>query len=154
MKSMKKRPARAVSKEKTIPVAENSQSTKAPGAHQPGSANVQSANVEAGGAVLRDRGSWQTGSLDTEVGTERGGPGSAQAGWSSRQQAERMQARGEESRLGQAQQSGYGGMQQDQHAGSQESPTGPPGSQQTGQKSKAGIGKPGGASKRGSGSSQ
>ncbi|HEX9174176.1 MAG TPA: hypothetical protein VF861_16115 [Telluria sp.] len=127
MKSIKKRPARPVSKEKAIPVAENSQSTKAPGARQPGSANVQSANIESAGAILRGRESLQTGSVYSEVGSERGGPGSAQAGWSSRQQAERMQARAEESRQGQPQQSGYGGMQQDQHAGSKESPTGKPG---------------------------
>jgi hypothetical protein len=155
MKSMKKRPARAVSREKGIPVAENSQSAKAPGAQQPGSANVQSANVEAAGAILRGRSSLQTGARDTEVGTERGGPGAAQAGWSSRQQAERMQARGEESRLGQSQQSGYGGMEHDQHAGSQESPVGPPGAQQTGQKLKPGVRTPSGmTSKRGSGSKQ
>ena len=106
MKSMKKRPARAVSREKAIPVAENSYWAKAPGTHQRGSANVQSANVEQAGAVLRDRGSLQIGSPGSEVGTERGGPGAIQAGWSSRQQAERMQARGEASRLGQPQQSG------------------------------------------------
>lgn len=106
MKSMKKRPARAVSREKAIPVAENSQSTRAPGARQPGSANVQSANIESAGAVLRDRGSLQIGTLGAEVGTERGGPGAVQAGWSSRQQAERIQARGEESRLGQPLQHG------------------------------------------------
>jgi hypothetical protein len=65
-----------------------------------------------------------------------------------------MQARGEESRLGQPQQSGYGGMEQDQHAGSQESPVGPPGSQQVGQKLKAGVRAPlsGSKSKPGSGS--
>jgi hypothetical protein len=154
MKSIKKHPARRVSREKGIPVAENSQWAKAPGAREPGSANVQSANREEEGAVLRDRGPWQTGSVDTDVGPERGGPGAQQAGWSSRQQAERMQARGEESRLGQPQQSGYGGMEQDQHAGSQESPVGPPGSQQVGQKLKAGVRAPlsGSKSKRGSGS--
>lgn len=106
MKSMKKRPARAVSREKAIPVAENSQSTRAPGARQPGSANVQSANIESAGAVLRDRGSLQIGTFGAEVGPERGGPGAVQAGWSSRQQAERMQARGEESRLGEPQKTG------------------------------------------------
>jgi hypothetical protein len=137
MKSIKKHPARRVSREKVIPVAENSQWAKAPGAQQAGSANVQSANMEEQGAVLRDRGSLQTGSGDTDVGSERGGAGAQQAGWSSRQQAERMQARGEEERLGQPQQSGYGGMEQYQHAGSQESPVGPPGSQQSGQKLKA-----------------
>jgi hypothetical protein len=155
MKSMKKRPARPVSKEKAIPVAANSQSTKAPGAHQSGSANVQSANIEAAGAILRDRESLQTGSVYSEVGSERGGPGAAQAGWSSRQQAERMQARAEESRLGQSRQSGYGGMQQDQHAGSQESPVGPPASRQTGQQARTVTGKPGATTpKRGSGSKQ
>jgi hypothetical protein len=147
--------ARGIAKPKTVPVAQNSQWAKAPGAQQPGSANVQSANREQEGAVLRDRGSLQTGSGDTDVGTERGGAGAQQAGWSSRQKAERMQARGEESRLGQPQQSGYGGMEQDQHAGSQESPVGPPGSQQTGQKQKLSIRTPSGTrSKRGSGTNQ
>jgi hypothetical protein len=147
--------ARGIAKPKGIPVAENSQWAKAPGAQQRGSANVQSANMEAQGAILRSRGALQTGTGAADVGTERGGPGAQQAGWSSRQQAERMQARGEESRLGQPQQSGYGGMEQDQHAGSQESPIGPPGSQQTGQKLKSGIGTPSGmSSKRGSGSKQ
>lgn len=155
MKSMKKRPARAVSREKAIPVAEDSQSTRAPGARQRGSANVQSANIEAAGAILRDRAPLDTATGAIGAGTQRAAPGSAQSGWSSRQQAERMQARAEESRLGQPQQSGYGGAQQDQHAGSQESPVGPPGSQQTGQQSRTGTGKPGAATpKRGSGSSQ
>ena len=147
--------ARGIAKPKGIPVAANSQWTKAPGAQQPGSANVQSANREAEGAVLRGRGSLQTGTGDLGVGTARGGAGAQQAGWSSRQQAERMQARAEESRLGEPQQSGYGGMEQDQHAGSQESPVGPPSSQQTGQRMKTSLPTPSGmTSKRGSGNRQ
>jgi hypothetical protein len=64
--------------------------------------------------------------------SQQGGFGGGEAGQRGgpRQQAERIIARGEESRLGMPQQSGYGGAQQDQHAGSQESPTGPPSSQQ------------------------
>lgn len=62
---------------------------------------------------------------------ERGGPGTQQAGWSARQQAQRMQARAEEARQGLPQQSGYGGAEQKQHAGSQESPIGPAGSEQS-----------------------
>jgi hypothetical protein len=156
MKSIKKRPARPVSREKAIPVAQNSQETRAPGAREPGSASVQSANIEELGAALRERGTFQTGSGATDdIAGERGGPGAQQTGWSSRQQAERIQARGEESRLGQPQQSGYGGMEQDQHAGSQESPVGPPGAQQTGQKLKSIVRTVSGAPpKRGSGSKQ
>jgi hypothetical protein len=112
----------SVSREKAVPVAENSLQTKPPGAHQPGSANVQSASREELGAAIRNRPPLQP----VPGGGERGGAGAQQTGWSSRQQAERIEARAEEVRLGEPQQSGYGGLQQDQHAGSQESPTGPP----------------------------
>jgi hypothetical protein len=116
MKSKQKGPAPRVKKEKAIPVANDSLQTKAPGAG-PSRGNLQSSLPQPGFGA-------------DEAGV-RGGPGAQQTGWSSRQQAERIMARGEESRLGMPQQSGYGGNEQDQHAGSQESPTGPPSSQQT-----------------------
>lgn len=114
--------SRGIAKEKIMPVAEGSQQPRAPGWVAPGSANVQSANIEQMGAALRSRGSLQ-GGLDN-VGTQRGGAGSQQAGWSARQSAQRMQARGEEDRLNASRQSGYGGMEQQQKGGSLESPTG------------------------------
>jgi hypothetical protein len=114
--------SRGIAKEKIVPVAEGSQQPRAPGWVAPGSANVQSANIEQMGAALRSRGSLQ-GGLDN-VGTQRGGAGAQQAGWSARQSAQRMQARGEEDRLNASRQSGYGGMEQQQKGGSLESPTG------------------------------
>jgi hypothetical protein len=126
-KSREKNVGLSISREKAVPVAENSLQTKPPGAHQPGSANVQSASVEEQGAAIRNRPP-----LQPAGGGERGGAGAQQTGWSSRQQAERIEARGEELRLGEPQHSGYGGLQQDQHAGSQESPIGPPKEWQTG----------------------
>jgi hypothetical protein len=117
MKSIQKKPPPRVSKEKAIPVANDSLQTKAPGAGPgPSRGNMQSTVLGGSGG---------------DAAGGRGGPGAQQTGWSSRQQAERIIARGEESRLGRPQQSGYGGAEQDQHAGSQESPTGPPSSQQT-----------------------
>jgi hypothetical protein len=114
--------SRGIAKEKIMPVAEGSQQPRAPGWVAPGSANVQSANIEQMGAALRSRGSLQ-GGLDN-VGTQRGGAGAQQAGWSARQSAQRMQARGEEDRLNASRQSGYGGMEQQQKGGSLESSTG------------------------------
>ena len=114
--------ARGIAKEKTMTVAEGSQQPRAPGWVAPGSANVQSANIEQQGAALRSRGSLQ-GGVDHQ-GSQRGGAGAQQAGWSARQSAQRMQARGEEDRLNASRQSGYGGMEQQQKGGSLESPTG------------------------------
>jgi hypothetical protein len=143
MKSKQKGQTR-VSKEKVIPVANDSLQSKPPGAG-PSRGNEQSSSQQAG--------------FGGDEAGERGGPGAQQTGWSSRQQAGRVKARGEESRLGMPQQSGYGGAEQDQHAGSQESPTGPPGSQQFGQKRKSVVhespsGSGGTHSKRGSDSKQ
>ena len=115
--------ARGIAKEKIVPVAEGSQQPRAPGWVAPGGANVQSANIEQQGASLRARGSLQ-GSLNESVGGQRGGAGAQQAGWSARQSAQRMQARGEEDRLNASRQSGYGGMEQQQKGGSLESSTG------------------------------
>jgi hypothetical protein len=116
--------ARGIAKEKIVPVAEGSLQPRAPGWVAPGGANVQSANVEQGGASLRDRGALQGNGGDANVGSERGGAGAQQAGWSARQSAQRMQARGEEDRTNASRQSGHGGMEQKQHAGSQESVNG------------------------------
>jgi len=108
-----------VSKEKANTVADDSLQTRSPGAG-PGSMQsaMQSRPLGFGGSV---RG-------------ERGGPGSQQASWSARQQAQRMRARAEQERLGEAQQSGYGGMQQEQFAGAQEADGGGRGSGQGGGK--------------------
>ena len=116
-------------------VAEGSMETRAPGAVQKGSANVQSASEEQQGTSLRDRGSLQ-GTLqdngEENVGSSRGGEGAQQAGWSARQKAMRNEARADEDREAAPQQSGYGGLEQKQHAGSQESATGPSGNRQSG----------------------
>jgi hypothetical protein len=97
MKSMQKKPPPRMSKGKANTVANDSLQTRAPGAG-PGSS----------------RGNMQSGSgFGASEAGPRGGPGAQQTGWSSRQQADRIMARGEESRLGEAQ----------QRAGSQESPT-------------------------------
>ena len=119
--------ARGIAKEKSIPVANNSQQPRAPGWVAPGGANVQSANIEEQGAALRARGSFQGGGAgDDNVGSQRGGGGAQQAGWSARQSAQRMQARGEEDRLNASRQSGYGGMEQKQASGSQGGGVGQP----------------------------
>jgi len=121
--------ARGIAKEKTMTVAEGSQQPRAPGWVAPGSANVQSANIEEQGAALRARGSFQGGGTgDANVGSERGGAAAQQAGWSARQSGQRMQARGEEDRLNASRQSGYGGMEQKQASGSQQSRTDVPAS--------------------------
>ena len=124
--------ARSLGKEKSVPVAEGSQQPRAPGWVAPGGASVQSANIEQQGANLRARGSLQ-GEMDAQnVGTQRGGAGAQQAGWSARQAGARLQARGEEDRLNEPRQSGYGGAEQQQVAGNQESITGPAGAMQGG----------------------
>jgi hypothetical protein len=116
-------------------VAGDSMQSKPPGVQQAGSANVQSATAEEEGGALRDRGNLQTGSArpgDDDGGSARGGAGAQKSGFSARQQGERNEARAEEDRAGEPQQSGYGGLEQKQRAGSEESPVGPPGSRQTG----------------------
>lgn len=106
--------ARGIAKEKIVPVAPGSQQPRAPGWVAPGGANVQSANIEQQGAALRARGSLQGGLDSPNVGSQRGGAGAQQAGWSARQSAQRMQARGEEDRQNASRQSGHGGMEQRQ----------------------------------------
>jgi len=105
--------ARGIAKEKTVTVAEGSLQPRAPGWVAPGGASVQSANIEQQGAALRSRGSLQgNGGGGQNVGSQRGGGGAQQAGWSARQSAQRVQARGEEDRTNASRQSGYGGMEQ------------------------------------------
>jgi hypothetical protein len=124
--------ARGIAKEKIVPVANGSLQPRAPGWVAPGSANVQSANIEQMGAALRARGSLQgNGMGDLNVGSQRGGGGAQQAGWSARQSAQRMQARGEEDRLNASRQSGYGGMEQEQRGSTQASQGSSPGSMQS-----------------------
>jgi hypothetical protein len=113
--------ARGIAKEKTVTVAEGSLQPRAPGWVAPGSANVQSANIEQQGAALRSRGSLQGGGGgEQNVGSQRGGGAAQQAGWSARQSAQRVRARGEEDRLNASRQSGYGGMEQQQKSGSRQ----------------------------------
>ncbi|QJD99914.1 hypothetical protein HH212_07685 [Massilia forsythiae] len=107
---------RARGKETTMTVAEGSQQPRAPGWVAPGGANVQSANVEQQGAALRARGSLQGGIDSPAIDRQRGGAAAQQAGWSARQSAQRMQARGEEDRLNASRQSGDGGSEQDPSA--------------------------------------
>jgi len=97
--------ARGIAREKSVTVAEDSLQPRAPGWVAPGGANVQSANVEQGGAALRSRGSLQGGPDNSSVGSQRGGAGAQQAGWSARQSGQRMQARGEQDRLNASRQS-------------------------------------------------
>ncbi|GGZ09643.1 hypothetical protein ACFFTM_04195 [Pseudoduganella plicata] len=113
-------------------VAGASMQSKAPGAQQAGSANVQSATAEEGGGTLRDRGNLQAGSGGDDGGSARGGAGAQKSGFSARQQGERNAVRAEQERKGGAQQSGYGGLEQKRRAGSAESPAGPQFSRQAG----------------------
>jgi hypothetical protein len=103
---------RSVSREKMVPVAPGSQQGKAPGS---GPGNRQAAAP----AMLARQGGNDAGS--------RAGPGTQTGTRSARQQAQRMQARAEQDRLGMSQQSGHGGLEQDQHAGSKESALAPSG---------------------------
>jgi hypothetical protein len=114
------------SKEKDLTVADGSLQARAPGWVAPGGASPQFDINRA----ARDRTqSMQQGGFGGSQQGERGGL-NQQSGWSSRQQAERMRARAEESRQGMSQRSGYG-AEQNQHAGSRESATGPAGSLQS-----------------------
>ena len=129
--------ARGIAKEKTLTVAEGSQQPRAPGWVAPGSANVQSANIEQQGAALRARGSLQGGGIaDANVGSQRGGAAAQQAGWSARQSAQRVQARGEEDRLNASRQSGYGGIEQQQASGARQGETAAPASDYSSKRSK------------------
>lgn len=127
--------SRSVAREKSLPVAEASQQSKAPGAVAPSAPNSQSWTPNSEQAYA---GNAQSGALGAQQQTVGGNPdrgrgvASGSGGWSARQKAHRIQARAEEDRLGMSQQSGSGGLEQDQRAGSQESASGPAASKQTG----------------------
>ena len=97
---------RGIARGKTVTVADGSLQPRAPGWVAPGSANVQSANIEQLGAALRSRG-WLQGN-----GTNGQSSGSQQSGWGARQSGQRLQARGEEDRMNASRQSAEGNMQQ------------------------------------------
>lgn len=110
--------ASAFAKPKTVPVAEGSLQSKSPGGGPGRRGNEQSSLIP---------GSRQAGNTGSQGG-QYGGIGTQQPRFSARQQAQRMQARAEEDRRGEAQQSGWGGIEQYQHAGSQETSVAKPGS--------------------------
>jgi hypothetical protein len=112
--------ARGIAKPKTLTVAEGSLQSRAPGYVMPGGFDTPFPKAFTGSMQSETTGRGQ-----------RAGAGSQTGGWSARQQAQRMQARGEQDRLGQKQQSGNG-MEQYQHAGSQQSASGPDNARQTG----------------------
>jgi hypothetical protein len=108
-----KQKGQSMAREKGIPVANDSMQTRPPGSRQSGSAEVGSANAEQGTSYLRNRNAEQ-GQYNGSSQGDRGAGTAQQAGWSSRQQAQRMQARAEEERLGAAgsMQSGSAGAAQ------------------------------------------
>jgi hypothetical protein len=96
--------------------------TRPPGSRQSGSADVGSANAEQGTSYLRNRNAEQ-GQYTGSSQADRGAGTAQQAGWSSRQQAQRMQARAEEERLGG---SSTGSMQSGSAAGAAQGNSGQP----------------------------
>jgi hypothetical protein len=100
-------------KPRIVPVAEGSLQSKTPGGGPGPRANEQNS---------LNRGSRQAANMASQGG-QYGGIATQQPRFSARQQAQRMQARAEESRRGESQQSGWGGMEQDQHGGAQQSQT-------------------------------
>jgi len=86
--------ARGIAKPKTLTVAEGSLQSRAPGYVMPGGLETPFPKGN-------------TGSMQSDVGRgQRAGAGSESGGWSARQQAQRMQARGEQDRLNQSRQTG------------------------------------------------
>jgi hypothetical protein len=112
--SAKKGKTAGVGKEKATKVGQGSLQDRAPGAEARGEASRQSAHQV---------GNMQGQPSGTDAGT-RGGPGIQQAGWSARQQGERLAARGSDDAKGVPQRSGYGGLEEDQRARSKESKLG------------------------------
>ncbi|NNG25869.1 hypothetical protein [Telluria aromaticivorans] len=110
--------ARGIHKPKVMTVAEGSLQSRAPGYVMPGGADTLFPKANLGSMQA-----------DLNRGT-RNGVGTQHGAWSARQQAQRMQARGEQDRLGQIQQSN--GMEQQQSAGSLQSSSGNSGSRQSG----------------------
>jgi hypothetical protein len=93
--------SRGSAKPKTLMVAEGSLQSRAPGYVMPG-----------GLETPFPRGN--TGSMQSDMSSrgQRAGPGTQSSGWSARQQAQRIQARGEQDRLGSSRQSGDSNGQQ------------------------------------------
>jgi len=82
--------ARGIAKPKTLTVAEGSLQSRAPGYVMPGGFDTPFPTIRSG-------------SMQSEMNSrgQRTGQGNQQSGWSARQQAQRMQTRGEQDRLGQ-----------------------------------------------------
>lgn len=109
--------ARGIHKPKVVTVAEGSLQSRAPGYVMPGGPDTPFPKASLG-------------SMQSDLNNgSRNGVASQHGAWSARQQAQRMQARGEQDRLGQLQQSA--GMEQNQPAGSQQSSLGSSGSRQS-----------------------
>ena len=87
--------ARGSAKPKTLMVAEGSLQSRAPGYVMPGGLDTPFPKGNTGSMQSASTGRGQ-----------RAGAGSQAGGWSARQQAQRMQARGEQDRLGESRQSG------------------------------------------------
>lgn len=87
--------ARGIAKPKSLTVADGSLQTRAPGYVMPGGLDTPFPKGN-------------TGSMQSDLGSrgQRAGAGSQTGGWSARQQAQRIQARGEQDRLGESRQSG------------------------------------------------
>lgn len=103
--------ARGSAKPKTLMVAEGSLQSRAPGYVMPGGLDTPFPKGNTG--------SMQS---DSSRRGQRAGAGSQTGGWSARQQAQRMQARGEQDRLGESRQSGNGAGQQRQGSLDEPSP--------------------------------
>ncbi|MBQ5942687.1 MULTISPECIES: hypothetical protein [unclassified Massilia] len=109
--------ARGIHKPKVVTVAEGSLQSRAPGYVMPGGPDTPFPKASLG-------------SMQSDLhGSPRNGVGTQHGAWSARQQAQRMQERGEQDRLGQLQQSA--GIEQNQPAGSQQSSLGTSGSRQS-----------------------
>ena len=93
--------SRGSARPKTLMVAEGSLQTRAPGYVMPG-----------GLETPFPRGN--TGSMQSDMSSraQRAGAGIQYSGWAARQEAQRMQARGEQDRLDSSRQSGSGNVQQ------------------------------------------
>ena len=87
--------ARGSAKPKTLMVAEGSLQSRAPGYVMPGGLDTPFPKGNTGSMQSDSTGRGQ-----------RAGAGSQTGGWSARQRAQRMQARGEQDRLGESRQSG------------------------------------------------
>ncbi|MBQ5950446.1 hypothetical protein [Massilia sp. ST3] len=109
--------ARGIHKPKVVTVAEGSLQSRAPGYVMPGGPDTPFPKASMG-------------SMQSDLNNgSRNGVGTQHGAWSARQQAQRMQARGEQDRLGQLQEAT--GIEQNQPGGSQQSSLGSSGSRQS-----------------------